>query len=63
MFFAYVSDEDAARKCPPGCPPALCAILPSGAPGTLIMAVTWGCVRRARLVSVSGFGSNLAFMP
>jgi len=29
---------------------------PSAALGTLIMAVTWDCVRRARLMSVSGSG-------
>ena len=53
MFFAHVSGDHVARKCPPDAPPALGAMLSGAALGTLIMAVTWDCVHRARLVSVS----------
>jgi hypothetical protein len=47
MFFDRVSGDNVARKCPPDAPPALCEVLSGAALGTLIMAVTWGCVRRA----------------
>ena len=46
--------RDGPQRCAWG--PALCAMAPSAALGTLIMAVTWDCVRRARLMSVSGSG-------
>ncbi len=55
--------EDVSDTEGPQMPPSAVRDAPSAALGTLIMAVTWDCVRRARLVSVSGSGNPAAIWP